>query len=302
MTNVININSKDAIQSRVTSKVFSSESALYFNVWERPSYFRGRDGYYEDPSHKHIVRLHNDQPVSIGLVGNNYKLLKNRELFEGIEKTFEDVFSSEELNGVIRKDQTSYLGGTCYRDYIFPTIKVDISSKRSDVAFRVIAVNGYDGTSGFKLYSGAIDFFCTNGMVSGSFDMMVKRHTKGLTIPNMTDRIRRSIDIFYKQADIWKHWVHKNITDEAAEECFKSMPNISDRRVDQLMRRFRIECAVHNRTVWALYSAATSYATVADGEFKIRETGVDHKATTLMNREQQVRSWLNTDEFLKLAA
>ena len=301
MNNVINLNTQNT-QSITKPTSFDGTSELYFDVWERPCFFRGRDGYYEDPNHKHIVRLHNDKPISLGVVGHNYKLLKNRELFEGIEQTFIEELSASELDGVIRQDKTSYLGATCFRDYIFPNIKVDISSRRSDVSFRVIVVNGYDGTSSFKFYHGAIDFFCTNGMVSGLYDMTVKRHTKGLTVPVLTDKLRKSIDIFYKQADIWKHWVNKTISDEDAEVCFKSMPNISDRRVDQLMHRFRIECESHNRTVWALYSAATAYATHADGAFEVRDTGVDHRASTLMNREQQVRSWLNTDTFQQLAA
>ncbi len=292
---------------------FNDESELYFGVWERPSYFPGTEvnynragyggpTYYEAPNHKHIVRMYNGEPVSIGLVGRNYKLLKNKELCEGIEETFMDTLTQEELHGVTRRDNISYMGGTCIRDYIFPNINADISSKRSEIAFRAIVINGYDGTSSFKFYHGAIDFFCENGMVSGVYDMTVKRHTKGLTIPALTDKLRKSIDIFYKQADQWKHWVGKVICDEDAEECFKAMPNVSERRVAQLMHQFRIECDSHGRTVWALYSAATFYASRDDGAFTIRETGSDHKATTLMNREQQVRSWLNTDEFEKITA
>ena len=132
--------------------------------------------------------------------------------------------------------------------------------------------------------------------------MIVKRHTKGLQIPNLQEKLRKSIDIFYKQADQWKHWVGRVISDEDAEECFKALPNVSERRVQQLMRQFRIECTSHGRTVWALYSAATFYASNDHGEFSIRETNSDHKASTLMNREQQVRSWLSTDKFEEIAA
>ena len=132
--------------------------------------------------------------------------------------------------------------------------------------------------------------------------MIVKRHTSGLQVPRLTDKLRQSIDIFYKQAEQWKKWVGKEIKDEDAKECFKAMPNVSERRVQQLMRQFRIESSSHGRTVWALYSAATFYASSDQGEFTIRETNSDHKASTLMNREQQVRSWLNTEEFEKAAA
>jgi hypothetical protein len=285
-------------------EAFSPESKLYFDVWERPAYFKGAEGYYEDPHHKHIVRMKEDtlQPTSIGLVGNKYKLLKNRELYEGIEDTFMETLTAEELHGVTRRDSVSYNGGTCIRDYIFPAVRADITSKRSDIAFRVIAINGYDGSSTFKFYHGAIDFFCTNGMVSGSYDMIVKRHTAGLQVPRLTDRLRQSIDIFYKQSEQWSKWVGKEISDEDAEVCYTAMPNVSERRVQQLMRQFAIECASHGRTVWALYSAATFYASSDRGEFAIRETNSDHKASTLMNREQQVRAWQNTDEFERLAA
>jgi len=283
-------------------KAFNSKSDLYFDVWERPCFFKGEDSYYEDANHKHIVRMWNGSPQSIGLVGRKYKVLHNKELCEGIEDTFMETLTPEELNDVSRSDRISYLGGTCFRDYVFPSIRADIGSKRSDIAFRAIVINGYDGTSSFKFYHGAIDFFCTNGMVSGVYDMTVLRHTSGLQIPKLTDKLRKSINIFYKQADQWKHWVGKTICDEDAEICFKAMPNVSERRVEQLMRRFRIECETHGRTVWALYSAATSYATVADGDFSVRQTDTDHQASTLHNREQQVRSWLNTEEFEKLAA
>ena len=302
-------------------EAFSSESELYFDVWERPAYFIGgakqnsnlldlvegqnikdsHPNYYQDADHKHIVRLWNGKPISIGVVGKNYKLLKNRELCESIEDIFMESLTEEELHGVTRTDNISYMGGTCIRDYIFPAITADIGSQSSTIAFRVIIVNGYDGSSSFKFYHGAIDFFCTNGMVSGSYDMIMRKHTSGLVVPKLTDKLRKSIDIFYKQADQWKHWVGKEISDEQAEEVFKAMPNISERRVNQLMRQFRIEVQTHGPTVWALYSAATYYASSNEGEFAVRETNSDHKASTLLNREQQVRSWLNTDEFQEIS-
>jgi hypothetical protein len=301
MNNIVTLNTK---HEQYRPLAFSPLSDLYFDVWERPTFFQGKDigNYYADTEHKHIVRMWNGNPTAIGLVGKNYKLLKNRELCEGIEQTFMDTMTKDELDGVTRRDRVSYMGGTSIRDYIFPNITKDIGSSRSNVAFRVIVVNGYDGSSSFKFYHGAIDFFCTNGMVTGSYDMIVKRHTSGLQVPKLTDRLRKSIDIFYKQADDWKKWVGKHITDEDAEECFKALPNVSERRVQQLMRQFLIECQSHGRTVWALYSAATYYATSNAGEFAVRETNNDHTATTLLNREQQIRSWINSDQFQQIAA
>ena len=299
MNNIVNLNNT----RHEEAPYFPQESELYFKTWERPIYFRGGDDiYYDVADKKAIVRLHNDRPVDIGIVGKNYKVLPNKELCQSIEACFIEAMTHEQLKDCYVKDSYSHHGATCYRQYIFPSITTDINSKHSEVGFRTIISNGYDGTSSFKLYSGAIDFFCTNGMVSGVFDITVRRHTAGLTIPSVTDKVKRSVDIFYKQADIWKHWVDKAICDEDAEECFKAMPNSSEKMVAKLMRQFHIEALSHGRTVWALYSAATFYATHSAGEFTVRNTQSDHTATTLMNRERQVRSWINTETFEQLAA
>lgn len=132
--------------------------------------------------------------------------------------------------------------------------------------------------------------------------MIVKKHTKGLQIPRLIDKVKTSIDIFYKQAEQWQHWVGKTITDEEAQECYESFPNASDKMVAKLMRQFHIESLSHGRTVWALYSAATFYSSHSAGEFATRETGQDHTASTLLNRERQVRSWVETDRFVSIAA
>tara|TARA_R100000458_G_C8273109_1_gene247940 strand:- start:1890 stop:2789 length:900 start_codon:yes stop_codon:yes gene_type:complete len=285
------------------SDYFEEESDLYFKVWERPAFFSGGgDKYYQDRQHKHMVRMTDNGPRSIGLVGRNYKQLPTQELCETIEDAFVESLTHEQLKSARRSDSMSYYGGTCIRQYVFPEINADINSDRSKIHFRVVVVNGYDGTSSFKIYAGAIDGFCANGMVTGIYDMTTRRHTAGLTIPNLLPKVERSIDIFYTQSERWKHWVGKTISDVDAKECFEALPNVSENLVKKLMRQFRIECQDHGRTVWALYSAATYYATHSEGEFKVRETGLDHKASTLINREKQVRSWVETDQFKLLAA
>ena len=297
MNNIIPINNRRA------ENYFPQESELYFDTWERPCYFKGKDDtFYMDEDHKHIVRMYDDKPLSLGVVGKNYNKLSNEKLCKSIEETFVEALTDEELRGVDVKDTVSYHGGLSIRQYIFPNIRADIQSRNSDVAFRTIIVNGDDGSSSFKLYNGAIDFFCSNGMVTGIYDMIVKKHTKGLQIPRLIDKVKTSIDIFYKQAEQWQHWVGKTITDEEAQECYESFPNASDKMVAKLMRQFHIESLSHGRTVWALYSAATFYSSHSAGEFATRETGQDHTASTLLNRERQVRSWVETDRFVSIAA
>ena len=113
-------------------EAFSSESDLYFDVWERPTFFSGTGespNYYEDPKYKHVVRLWKDKPTSIGLVGKNYKLLRNRELCEGVEDTFMETMTDEELRGVTRRDNTSYffhLLNNSFHHYLLILIKLKL--------------------------------------------------------------------------------------------------------------------------------------------------------------------------------
>ena len=296
-----------SLESR-RQEYFSDESELYFKTYERPLFYSGgpaSDGInpnmYPVHSHKSIVRMIGDQPTSIGIVGKKYVPFEMKPLCEAVETTYAEVFDDDMLRGVQRFDRTAYDGATCVREYVFPSINRDINSN-SKVAFRTVISNSCDGKASFRIYNGAIDFFCDNGMVIGSFDMMTKRHTSGLIIPEIAQRVRDAIHLFYHQADIWLQWANKRITDESARTCFEAIPGVSERLVDKLMRQFQIEVQSHGYTVWAMYSAATYYATHSEGEFKTRNTAKDHEAVTLLKRERSIQSWLDTETFEQIAA
>jgi hypothetical protein len=282
-------------------EVFGQSSPIYFKTYERPMYYRGNLGReYQVPGKKAVIRIVDDKPHVIGVVGKNYKVISTEDVCKSVEDTFRKTLDDSELSVVQRRDRMAYNGGQCIRDYVFPNLCSRVG-RYSHVAFRTVIVNGYDGTSSFKLYNGGIDFFCENRLVTGSFDMSIHRHTQGFTIPNIIDRVRGNIDVFYKQSEIWAGWSGKEITDEDARSCFESIPGISERRVDQLIRRFHMECSSHGRTVWAMYSAATFFASQTKGEFRVRDNGNDHTEATLMKREQAINLWTKTDKFARIA-
>ena len=287
---------------------FSDESKLYFKTYQRPLYYSGAptsDGtnpkMYPVHTHKSIVRMIDDKPESIGIVGNRYVPFEMQPLCKAIETTYVEIFDDDMLHNVKRKDRTAYNGASCLREYIFPSMTKDINDN-SKVAFRTVISNNCDGRASFRIYNGAIDFYCDNGMVIGSYDMVTKRHTSCLIIPLLSHRVREAIHIFYKQAAIWKQWANKHITHSLARECFKSIPYITERLIEKLMEQYQIETESHGYTVWAMYSAATYYATHIEGPFKIRNTSGDHKAVTLLRRERTIKSWLDTETFQQVAA
>ncbi len=305
MSNVVDMRNRGELDSQggMHPSPFPQESELYFTAVERPlQWLDKNDGARAIDTHKVLVRplVYGDAvvPQQLAVVGEGYNLVQNQDLYQSIEDQFMSMFSSQELEGVRVNDSMSYGGRICLREYQFPNVRCDLGGV-SDIAFRTIVKNGFGGSS-IALYTGAIDFFCTNGMIGGQFDCMYARHTKGLRIADVTHRVRRAIDVFYKQADIWRGWHARVITDQQAQDFFEAI--YSYRLANKLLRQYFIEQKVHGPNIWALYSAMTYYASHDEGEFVTRKTGTDHSAVTLLKREEQVQHTVASDAWSALAA
>lgn len=305
MSNIVDFNEPKRGTVETFALPFPQESELYFQATERDLYWNDLDRgmFHVVPTHKMLLRRGNgaigsDEPIQLAVVGTGYQLVQNKDLFQAIEAQFAEALTPDELSGVRIHDKMSFGGAMCLREYIFPNVRCDAPGE-SDVAFRTIVKNGFGGSS-IVLYSGAIDFFCTNGMIGGQYDCIYARHTKGLRIGNVTERVRRSIDVFYKQAAIWHRWYDKKITNDEALAFFND--RFSGRLAKRLFRQYLIESEAHGTTMWALYSTMTYYASHDEGQFLLRDTGKDHGASSMLKREEQVRKVVDSDTFARLAA
>ncbi len=276
---------------------FEVEERRLFYGEEVSTHLEGQKQYID--RHKALVRNDTDEPLAI--VGMGYKTVQNSVLFPAIDDQIYKTLTNNELEGINVTDSVSYGGRVCIRDIQFPNMRREIGN--SDVAFRIIAKTGFGGSS-LQMYFGAISFFCMNGMISGDFDVMYARHTRGFSIANIQQRIRQNIDIYYRQADLWGKWVKQEITYEKAMLFFHALwtsGEISERKSKQLLRQFELEVHSHGSTVWALYNALTYYSSHSGGQFKVRSTGGDHMSVTLLNREREVRNIVKSDEWEGLA-
>ncbi len=300
MSNVVVFSGAERGSVTPLASPFPQESKLYFTAVERPLFWQGKRTLFVDvPTHKMLLRAENGNPIQLAVVGKGYQVVQNQVLFQTIEEQFMHAFDANELLDVRVWDYMSYGGRVCLREYQFPNVRCNIGGGASQIAFRTIVKNGFGGSS-IVLYMGAIDFFCTNGMIGGQFDCVYARHTKGLQISNITDRIRRAIDVFYKQADIWRGWRGKTITELQAMEFFEA--KFSERLAKKLWHQYLIDVHVHGPNMWALYSAMTYYASHDEGQFETRKTGVDHSAVTMLKREEQVQRTIASDAWSALAA
>lgn len=245
---------------------------------------------YENPhkveKQKALVGLRNGAAHFLAYVGHKYHLLTNIEVFHYIFNKLAEILSPEQLELVEVKEHIDYGGRDTYIEIRFPNIRCDISG-RGDVAFRMIFGNSYGGKS-VTCVSGAIDFFCTNGMITGAFETRARRHTSGFTLAGIDGWIIDSINEFTSFNDRLKVYANTHITmggTNALCEHLASNGYISKTFAKELPERIFAESTARGGnnimpTVWDVYSAMTTFAT----HDKIRDTGNDHEFSTRMKR------------------
>jgi len=293
MNNVVALNASAAMTPTL--------SPIMFKAYERPLFYTGsnQDHQYHNTGHKALCRVLDDKPVCLNVVRDTYKVVQNMELFDAVERGLRSGVSETELRTARIRDKVSYNGAQCFREYIFPDIAVP-SPERDTIAFRVIVQNGF-GTGAIKLYSGAIDFFCTNGLVLGEYTSLYAKHTKGVSINDFERVVRGSVELFWKNKQFYADLAGKKVLGDDEVKAFLDH-NFGERLGARLMYQFRLEINSRGRTLWALYSALTHYSSHADGEFALRNTSNDHAAATMMKREKDVLKVTDDNAFLKLAA
>lgn len=263
---------------------------LAFRVRTRPNgWFNQRTGeWIENPEYKTIVREAAGGGRALANVGKNYKLLLNTDLFPHVEKHMTDVIAPEFLTDVTVKEHTSYGGRDCWREYIFNSLKCDIG-KQGDVAFRMIVGNSY-GAKAVTLLYGAIDFYCTNGMVIGQSDKQARKHTSGLHVSGLDQWITEGVKVFASHGARIQEYTetHIDLTKEDALFSYLVSKNLLSelraRNAQEAMHKERVARQGHGArpTLWHLYSSLTDWATHDD----VRDTGNDHEANTRIQRQQ----------------
>lgn len=284
------------------------ESPILFPVGERTCGWLQRTGTYAPlTSHKAIIRLSPDgtSAHALNVVPHTYRLVHNRELFAMIEDVMCNELGLDKLRGVRVKDSISEGGKLCFREYVFPELvcRQDTlrnargGGVRSDIAFRIVLRNAYGGAS-LRMFAGAIEFYCTNGMLLGAHDSTYYKHTKGLRVERVAGNVMRSVKQFVDVQPTWRKWCNTPVTREQTMAFFHSVCD-TDRLRNLLIERHDREAADRGDNLWAVYSAMTAYASHPDGEFAPRR-GLGNTAATMMVRETRVRQWTQTPEWSAL--
>ena len=299
MSNVIAIPRQDPVTP--FSKYDTPNSPILFPVAERPvGWLTSENQYRPTDEHKAIVRIKQHGTVLLNIVGYGYKLVHNRELFRVVEDVMMNEMLPEHIEGVMVTDKVGSHGRICYRTYIFPNIVCHLPQVRSNIGFRIIVQNGYGG-SGLRIIAGAVDYYCTNGIVVGDYVSSYKKHTSGLVVSDLTTRIKDALVHFTDAQSVWRKWTVIPVKHDQTMAFFHGVSSSKKMR-EGLIDQYAREREARGPNLWAVYSALTYYSSHAEGNFALRRTveEQDTEAQTMLARELNVAKWIKSPEWKAL--
>ena len=252
---------------------------------------------------KYVINSDTDEAIAI--IGRSATARNHAEFYNRVWDTIVEDLSQEDLQDKTYKFKSARNKGWSMLDVTFPNVKTTVETVRhkTEIAFRMIAVHAIDGTASPATWFGGIDTFCTNGQITGDWDMVRKKNTSGFTVENFMRELRVAKTNFDLQGKRLQTWATTNLAHVQVDELIQKIVK-SERKSRKLHDLFLDERRMRGNNLFALYSAFTNYSSYADARngFELRNTGNDTKAVSMLAREQEVSKWVSSPEFLELAA
>ena len=241
----------------------------------------------------------------LGVVGNSFKCANHGDFFVGVHDTITENLGEAECESMNIRFRTARNNAWAMADMSLPEVTARIESDKhsTTIAQRIIALHGVDGSCSNQVYYGAIDFFCTNGMITGDYDKIKRKNTTNFDLGRFIGELEHTIQDFNNTADAYQKWAETKLYTIDVSAMLKSI--MSDEKAEKMFSLYNQETVTRGRNVWALYSAFTSYANplnVDTNGFALRRTGNDTQAQSLWKREQDVAGWINTPQFREMVA
>ena len=241
----------------------------------------------------------------IGVVGNSFNCASHPDFFGGVHDTITESLGESDTNNMNITYKTARNNAWALMDMTLPEVTAKIHTDRHEttVSQRIIALHGLDGSCSNQVYFGAIDFFCTNGLIRGEYDKIRRKNSALFTMDRFISELEQSRNDFYNQVEALQHWAVTPMPSYDVKDVLERIIK-SERKAEKMYSLYNQETSVRGRNVFALYSAFTNYATYADERngFSLRNTGKDTQSQSMWSREQEVTKWISSPEFKQLVA
>ncbi|MDE5179221.1 DUF932 domain-containing protein [Vibrio fluvialis] len=232
----------------------------------------------------------------IAVHGKQYHLTTNEEAFTMVNYALSDLLEKGLLNseGMYVTDALVKRGGKVIRQYILPNESVTLAN--GDVThLRLVVINSYDGSCNFSVQAGGFRVVCTNGQVVGQkFLNLQKRHTSGIQLEHVQQRVIASAKSFSEMGEYWKALIETPVTQKVVEY---SLAELCANSEGTNMNKFLFLTDLYKEhakdlgaNFWALYNTMTSYAT----HYEVPERSIGNLAQIQLDRQQDVSKVLKS--------
>jgi hypothetical protein len=249
--------------------------------------------------------INNDTDEVIGIVGSKFNSVTHTEFYDRVWETMGDQLGAEAMEGVQVKWNTARNNAFAMLDATMPSTKALITTdkQQTEISQRVIALHGVDGLCSNQVFFGAIDFFCTNGMIRGEHDKVRRKNTTNFNMATFIRELENANSDFYSQAEQLQTWARTPLEYNSVRDMLHSLMG-SEKKGDKMLGLYGQEIQTRGHNAFALYSAFTNYASYADERngFKLRNTGNDTNSISMWGREQEVTKWVSSKQFKELVA
>ena len=267
---------------------------LHFNVLFQPTLVHDK---------KYVIN--SETREYLGVVGDSFNCASHTDFFTGVQKTMLENLEPSDIADAKVSWRSARRNAWAMMDITLPNVtsRIDTDKHTTTVSQRVIALHGIDGSCSNMVFFGAIDFFCTNGMIRGEHDKVRRKNTSNFSMDRFISDLRSSRQNFYLQTERLQEWANIDTSSVNVKELLESIMK-SDRKAEKMFGLYNQEVSVRGRNVFALYSAFTNYASYADERngFSLRNTGNDTQAISMFQREHEVSQWIESKPFKELVA
>jgi len=280
----------------------TADREIFFNVYEQPVVSRDHRHTAEDK--KMLTRTTPDGDVYLNVVNSGYRVVENAEVLEPLQRQMINYFDPLVLEDVKIKDTISANGNVCYAEYIFPKLKYGIETStghKTEFGLRFVMKNTFDGKGSVTMWSGLIDFFCTNGTVTGQYDVTRKRHSRNFNTDGFISAFEMSMTTHRQAVEKYQRYADTKVgSSTKVQQLFDKLTktNRQDQKrsgglSDRLFSQWIDEVRVRGNNLFAVQSAMTHYASHGDdGRFDLTKAG---DGGTLYKRGDEVTKWLRSN-------
>ena len=254
---------------------------------------------------KYVINLKTGDYLNV--VGHGFKCASHKQFFDGVQNIMVDNIPDAMIDSTVRWS-TARNNAWAMMDIVMPNVFTTVETEKhsTKIGRRVIALHGVDGSCSNQVFFGAIDFFCTNGMITGDYDKVRRKNTSNFCMDRFIQELNQSSVDFVGQVNELQEWANIELPTYSMKSWKEYLSSImkSDRKAEKMIPLVQKEVRKRGRNVFALYSAFTNYASYADEKngFNLRNTGRDTSAQSMWARENEVTKWISTPEFKKLVA